>query len=226
MDEKNLMLTIRVCSDISIDFIKVESGKFKMGGTGAFSNPPQWMELNKDFYISKHLITQKVWSSIMDYDCPTKYIGINRPVDEVELEDCVCFVNKIRCLTGLNIDIPTEAQWEYAAKGGKYSKGFILSGSNDPDDLYSRNEISDGYQTLTNDVGVFKPNEIGLYDMNSNVSQWCKSCVNSDFTLKGGVLGYEGGLIWEECSISASFGSKRTADSYVPNTGIRLVVNL
>jgi formylglycine-generating enzyme required for sulfatase activity len=161
----------------------------------------------------------------MREEVPSKYIGANRPVDEVLEADSNKFIKTLNKLTGMNFSIPTEEQWEFAARGGVYSKGYKLSGGNEPSELFGKNEVEDGYQSITYDVGIFKSNELGLYDMNSNVSEWCIKDINRNtLVLKGGVLGYEGGLIWDACSIAEEI--RETADSYTPNKGIRIVLNI
>ena len=109
------------------------------------------------------------------------------------------FCNKISPITGLTFTLPTEAQWEFAAKGGKYSQGYILAGGNNPELLFSKNEIDDGYQSLTYDVGLFPPNELGLYDMNSNVSEWCVMANSDKYGINdekyGGYNGWSDDLI-------------------------------
>ena len=232
MNFNPILLSIKIKPDIILDMVKVETEPFFIRGeNGSFDGMKRVVNIEKDFYISKFEITQKQWAAIMQSPAPTKYPGPNRPLDEVSLEDAMNFCNKISQITGLTFTLPTEAQWEFAAKGGKYSQGYILAGGNNPELLFSKNEIDDGYQSLTYDVGLFPPNELGLYDMNSNVSEWCVMANSDKYgggagsdVLKGGVMGDEGGLIWEECSIAEQIGE--SADSYSPNVGFRVVLCL
>jgi len=223
-ENKLIELNISMGS-ICYKLVKVDPGRFIMGGTSTFDSPEKIVQIDKAFYIGKYPVTQKFWKEVMREEVPSKYIGANRPVDEVLEADSNKFIKTLNKLTGMNFSIPTEEQWEFAARGGVYSKGYKLSGGNEPSELFGKNEVEDGYQSITYDVGIFKSNELGLYDMNSNVSEWCIKDKNRNIlVLKGGVLGYEGGLIWDACSIAEEI--RETADSYTPNKGIRIVLNI
>lgn len=224
IDNKLVELNISIDS-ICYKLVKVDSGQFIMGGTSTFDTPKKIVQIDKSFYIGKYPVTQKIWKEVMREDAPTKYVGANRPLDEVSEADITKFLMTFNKITGMNFSLPTIEQWEFAARGGVYSKGYIFSGGNNPSELFGKNETDDGYQSVTYDVGIFKSNELGLYDMNSNVSEWCVKDKNKNIlVLKGGVLGYEGGLIWDECSIAEEI--EETADSYTPNKGIRIVLNI
>jgi formylglycine-generating enzyme required for sulfatase activity len=212
--------------DSSYLLARIAPGIFFMGGNGTYDGKMHKETILHPYYIGVYPVTQMFWNSICPNIMPSKYIGINRPVDEVSIEQCVDFINILRSRSGLPFDIPTEAQWEFAARGGLKSNHYTLSGGNDSSELFGKNEIDDGYQSVTYDVGIFKPNELGIYDMNSNVAEWCKctDCYNRKHLLKGGVLGYEGGLIWEQCSIVERIWED--AESYTPNKGLRLVLNI
>ena len=221
---KLVELTIYIGSS-HYELVKVSPGHFIMGGTSVFDTPLKNVQIGKSFYIGKYPVTQHFWEEILSEKPPTKYYGVNRPVDEVLVSDAQRFLDALNSTTGLNFSLPTEEQWEFAARGGIYSKGYKYSGGNDFSELFSRNEIEDGYHSITYDVGLFKSNELGIYDMNSNVAEWCIKDMNANtLVLKGGVLGYEGGLIWEECSIAEEI--KETVDSYTPNKGIRIILNI
>ena len=202
--------------------IKVMQEKFLMGGQDSGIKDHE-EEISKSFFMGKYPVTQEVSQDVMHEQPNNKYLGRLKPVDEVSYEECTTFICKLKEITRLPFDLPTETQWEFAAKGGILSKGYNLSGSNSPEDVMGKNEIDDGYQTVTYDVGLFKPNEIGLYDMTNNLSEWCKT--DKSPILKGGLLGYEGGIIWEHCSCAQQL-TDYAADSYTPNKGLRLVVNL
>lgn len=199
--------------------VKVLPGRFRMGGQGSGIDEHDEV-ISLSYFIGKFPVTQELWFEVMKEHSNNKYLGKYKPVDEVTFEECMVFIKKLNELTGIPFELPTEAQWEYAAKGANLSKGYTLSGSNNPNDVMGKNEIDDGYQTVTYDIGLFKPNEIGLYDMTNNLSEWCKSKV-----LKGGLLGYEGGIIWDHCSCAQQLPDY-CADSYTPNKGLRLVINL
>ena len=102
---------------------------------------------------------------------PSYFKGEDLPVEQVSWEDCHEFIGRLNALTGLNFKLPTEAQWEYAARGGNLSKSYKYSGSNDLGEVgwYGSNSGK-----CTHRVGEKQPNELGLYDMNGNVWEWCE----------------------------------------------------
>ena len=109
---------------------------------------------------------------------PSHFKGARRPVEQVSWDDCQVFIRKLNSLTGKNFKLPTEAQWEYAARGGKKSSGYKYSGSNTIGDVawYGGNSGN-----KTHDVGTKIPNELGLYDMAGNVWEWCSDW-NGDYS--------------------------------------------
>ncbi len=119
----------------------------------------------RSFCIGRYPVTQDEWEAIMGEN-RSCFPGSRNPVDSVNWGDAQVFIQKLNALTGKNYRLPTEAEWEYAAKGGTQSKGFICSGSNNPDEVawYSVNADS-----KTHTVGLKAPNELGLYDMSGNV---------------------------------------------------------
>ena len=122
-----------------------------------------------DYYIGKTEVTQALWKAVMGNN-PSYFEGENLPVECISWHDCKTFISKLNALTGKNFRMPTEAEWEYAARGGSKSRGYKYSGSNTLDDVawYSGNSDSE-----THEVGTKSPNELGLYDMSGNVSEWC-----------------------------------------------------
>ena len=121
------------------------------------------------FYICKYEVTQKLWSEVMGNN-PSRMQGDDLPVEQVNWNDCQMFIAKLNELTNKNYRLPTETEWEYACRGGKYSKGFKYSGSDDIDKVAWYDGNSDG---KTHPVGQKQPNELGLYDMSGNVYEWC-----------------------------------------------------
>ena len=101
---------------------------------------------------------------------PSWFKGDNRPVEQVSWDDCQLFLSRLRTLTGYDFRLPTEAEWEYAARGGNRSRGYVFSGS---DNLYNVAWYKDNSDMTTHDVGGLEPNELGLYDMAGNVDEWC-----------------------------------------------------
>lgn len=142
-------------------------------------NPIHKVKLS-DFYIGKYEVTQEQWVAVMGNN-PSCCQGPNKPVENVSWEEIQLYTERLSQLTGLAIMLPTSAQWEYAARGGIYSKGYFYSGSNTYEDVaYYRNLLNeDGYVDndsplfTTSDVGTKQPNELGLYDMCGNVEEAC-----------------------------------------------------
>ena len=162
-------ISIPVMNGISIDMVKVEAGTFMMGAETGDETPRHMVKLTKDYYIGKYEVTQRLWQCIMDEN-PSKFKANNLPVESVSWNDCQRFIQRLNQLTGRHFRLPTEAEWEYAALGGNKSKGYIFSGGNNVDGIgwYSKN-----CNGTTQPVGMKKPNELGIYDMSGNVSEYC-----------------------------------------------------
>lgn len=134
------------------------------------------------FYICKYEVTQKLWCEVMGEN-PSEMQGDDLPVEQVSWDDCQSFISKLNELAGKNYRLPTETEWEYACKGGKYSKGYAYSGSNDIDEVAWYDGNSEG---RTHPVGQKMPNELGLYDMSGNVWEWCQDMHESTGMCRGG----------------------------------------
>ncbi|MBQ3247480.1 MAG: formylglycine-generating enzyme family protein [Alistipes sp.] len=158
-----------------IEMVFVKGGTFMMSAT-----PEQGKDANSDekpahsvtvsdFYIGKYEVTQAQWEAVMGEN-PSCFKGENRPVERVSWNDIQEFIEKLNAKTGKKYRLPTEAEWEYAARGGNQSKGYKYSGSNDIGSVawYTKNSSSQ-----THPVGQKQPNELGLYDMSGNVYEWC-----------------------------------------------------
>lgn len=157
---------------VSFKMIKVESGTFRMGSTTGDSDeePVHSVTLSKDYYIGETEVTQELWTTVMGSN-PSYFTSDSQlPVERVSWNNCQTFITKLNSLTGGNFRLPTEAEWEYAARGGNKSAEYTYSGSNTIEDVawYS---INSGDKTHT--VKTKLPNELGIYDMTGNVLEWC-----------------------------------------------------
>ncbi len=158
-----------------IEMIFVEGGTFIQGSTdiGETHEKPAHEVTLSDFYIGKYEITQKQWYDIMG-DWPelapeeANGKGDNYPIYYVNYEDAQSFINRLNGQTGRNYRLPTEAEWEYASKGGKKSKGYLYSGSNNPDNI----AIYYGTVGGAHETGIKGENELGIHDMSGNVWEW------------------------------------------------------
>ena len=164
---------------VSFDMMMVKAGTFTMGATSEMEDPDSGekpahqVTLTNDYYIGKTEVTQALWKAVMGNN-PSYFKGYfkgdNLPVENVSWDDCQKFISKLNSLTGQNFRLPTEAEWEFAARGGNKSNHYQYSGSNDLGDVawYYGNSGD-----KTHVVATKQPNELGLYDMSGNVWEWC-----------------------------------------------------
>ena len=174
-------ISIPVKNGISIDMVKVEAGTFMMGATSEMKDPyddekpVHQVTLTNDYYMGKYEVPQALWEAVMGSN-PSKYKGDNLPVEMVSWNDCQEFISKLNSLTGRKFRLPTEAEWEYAARGGKKSRSYQYSGSSNISDVawYDGNSVN-----KTHPVGTKQANELGIYDMTGNVWEWCSDWYGS-----------------------------------------------
>jgi formylglycine-generating enzyme required for sulfatase activity len=159
---------------IGIKMVYVQGGTFTMGCTSEQSScrgreKPAHQVTLSSFYIGKYEVTQAQWKAVMGSN-PSYFEEYDRPVENVSWDDVQDFIRKLNAQTGKRYRLPTEAEWEYAARGGNQSKGYKYSGSNTLGNVawYDGNSGS-----VTHSVGQKSPNELGIYDMSGNVREWC-----------------------------------------------------
>ena len=179
-DGKDQTFTV---NGVSFKMIAVQGGTFTMGATSeqgseAYdSEKPAHRVTLSSYYIGKTEVTQELWQAVMGSN-PSNFKGGRKPVEQVSWNDCQTFISKLNSLTGKKFRLPTEAEWEFAARGGIKSKGYKYSGSNTLGDVAW---YDDNSGSTTHDVGTKNPNELGLYDMSGNVHEWCNDWYNSQY---------------------------------------------
>ncbi|MBO7570790.1 MAG: formylglycine-generating enzyme family protein [Bacteroidales bacterium] len=171
--KKRIDIVVEKIKMTSVNMIKVEGGSFIMGEVvdnlgGELEQPAHRVTLSS-YSIGETPVTQSMWITVMGSN-PSHFKGDDLPVDNVSWNDCQKFIAKLNDMTGSNYRLPTEAEWEFAARGGIVSRGYKYSGSDNVDEVAWY--VEDSNQT-THKIKTKKPNELGIYDMCGNVCEWC-----------------------------------------------------
>ena len=218
------------------NMVYVEGGTFTMGatteqGSDADSDEkPAHRVTVSSFFIGKYEVTQEEWEAVMGSN-PSYFKGAKRPVEMVSWSDCCQFIRKLNSLTGKNFRMLTEAEWEFAARGGNNSRGYKYAGSSILDDVgcYVGNSSSSSHE-----VGQLDPNELGIYDMSGNVLEWCVDWYGSyesgiqtnPIGASSGSLRVRRGGSWDlnarYCRVS--YRNNFTPDVQINNLGLRLAL--
>lgn len=224
VEEKNIL-------DLK-DFVLVNGGSFFMGATSEQKNyadeseyPAREVEV-KTFLIGKYEVTQDLWCAVMGSN-PSDHVGDKLPVENVSWLDVQEFISKLNQMTGnqFSFRLPTEAEWEYAARGGQSSSGRVYSGSDTLSEVgfYESNSDSQSHP-----VGILAPNELGIYDMSGNVWEWCQDTYGSysEKTEDGIVKSYRGGS-WlnEDTYCRVSMRGSAAQDLKSRTRGFRLALD-
>ena len=168
---------------VTFTMVTVEGGTFTMGATAEQGTDPIDRErpahqvMLSSFHIGQTEVTQALWQAVMGEN-PSSFKGAQLPVEQVSWDECQAFIMALNVLADKNFRLPTEAEWEFAARGGNMSLGYKYAGSNEPISVawYSYNDSWEprgtGYRG-PHPVATRNPNELGLYDMSGNVHEWC-----------------------------------------------------
>lgn len=217
----------QIIQNIMNNMIYVEGGTFMMGDPSVKEGSSSVNQLIhkvsvQSFYIGKYEVTQEEWYTIMNTN-PSQYKGDKRPVEQVELKECEEFISRLNNMTGRVFRLPTEEEWEYAARGGKFTKQYEYAGSNNVNSVAWHGENSDSGVGHTHLVGKKNPNELGLYDMSGNVGELTQGVYKwksggSANVYRGGCYLYGPGMCCVYNRNPTSVGGS--------NTGLRLVMDV
>ena len=199
------------------DMVLVCGGTFMMGSNKADDEEPKHRVTISDFYIGKYLVTQREWQYIMGNN-PSYFKGNSLPLEQITWQMANDFILKLNQKTGFCFRLPTEAEWEFAARGGNNSNQYDFPGSDDIEEVgwYEYNS-----EKKTHPIGLKKPNELGIFDMCGNVWEWCSDWYGENYYAdspqnnpKGPITGklrvYRGGSMNSydgDCTVSSRYQS-------------------
>ena len=175
----------QLVAELAQNMVFVEGGTFMMGTkyedmdyfeVKSDETPAHKVTLSS-YYICKYEVTQELWQAVMG-DNPSGFKGARLPVDNMTWEVCQEFISRLNSITGESYRLLTEAEWEFAARGGNNSKGYKYAGSNNITEVAW---YDDNSGNKTHIVGTKKPNELGLYDMSGNASEWCQDWYHPNY---------------------------------------------
>ena len=235
--KNNNNISIPVKDGISIEMVRVEAGTFTMGATPEMENPlddekpAHQVTLTNDYYIGKYEVTQALWQAVMGNN-PSNFKGDNLPVEQVSWDDCQEFISKLNSITDKTFRLPTEAEWEFAARGGNKGRGYQFSGNKK---LSKVAWYKDNSRAQTHSVGSKQANELGIYDMSGNVWEWChdrygkyssSSQTNPTCDTSGSLRVFRGGCCYDNArDCRSSNRDDYTPDHHSVGIGLRLALS-
>jgi formylglycine-generating enzyme required for sulfatase activity len=224
---------------VKLELVKVAAGSFDMGSNEYDSEKPIHRVNLREFMISKYPVTQAQYQAVIGKN-PSHFKGNQNPVEKVSWHDAVKFCQKLAQKTREKVRLPTEAEWEYAAKGGNQSEGYKYAGSDSLDEVgwYNGNTTFLAiFGGKTQPVGQKRENELGIYDMSGNVWEWCEDVWHENYNgaptdgsawLTGGKQNrraLRGGSWFNNVIVCRSaFRGRLDADGRDSNFGFRVVV--